>query len=105
MSGKKYDEKKPMMDLLPPEALTEIAKVLTFGAEKYDRGNWAKGLNYSRVISATLRHLNAYNAGEDKDPESGMSHIAHAACNLTFLLHFIKHNPELDDRWTKQLDK
>lgn len=98
MSGKKFDSEKPMMDLIPPEALDQVARVLTMGAKKYGRHNWQKGIAYSRVISALMRHLNAFNAGEDKDPESGLSHMAHVATNAAFLLHFIKNNPELDDR-------
>jgi len=100
-SGLKYDENKPPLDLLPPDALNEVAKVLAFGAKKYARGNYRKGLQYSRLISASLRHIMAFNAGEDKDPESNESHIAHAACCLLFLLDMQKLKPEMDDRWTK----
>ena len=39
------------------------------------------------------------NDGEDKDPESGLSHLAHAACCIMFLLEFEKTHPELDDRY------
>lgn len=91
-----------MMDLLPPEALEQVANVLTFGAKKYDRGNWSKGIVYSRILSATLRHITKFMAGEDIDPESGLSHIAHACCNMMFLLHFIRYGKDLDDRWIKE---
>ena len=42
MTGKKYDGEKPQMYLLPPKAITEVAKVLTFGASKYGPDNWRK---------------------------------------------------------------
>jgi len=41
----------------------------------------------------------AFNDGEDKDPESGLSHLAHSLCCLMFLLEFEKTHPELDDRY------
>ena len=84
--GVKFDLEKPMLDLIPYDSLEEIGKVLNFGAKKYDRANWANGISYSRLISASLRHINQFNKGEDKDPESQASHIANAACNLIFLL-------------------
>jgi len=35
MSGKKFDEGKLRMDLIPPAAIYGLAKVLTYGSEKY----------------------------------------------------------------------
>jgi len=32
------------------------------------------------------RHLNSHHAGEYFDQESGLTHLAHAACNLIFLM-------------------
>lgn len=96
--GTKYDSGKPRMDLLPPIALTEVSKVLTFGANKYGDRNWEKGINYSRLIGAAMRHLNAYNGGQDLDPESGLSHVAHACCNLMMLIHMSEKRGDLDDR-------
>jgi hypothetical protein len=79
------------MDLLPGEALEEIAKVLSFGAKKYAAHNWRKGFAWSRLLAACLRHLFAYGRGERTDPESGLSHLAHAGCMLLFLLtHEVK---------------
>ena len=34
------------------------------------------------------RHIFAWWGGEDKDPETGFSHLAHAACCLLFLMEF-----------------
>ncbi len=103
--GKKFDQNKEPLDLIPYEALVEMGKVLALGRDKYGRANWAQGINYSRLIAATMRHLGQFNSGEDLDKESGVSHVAHAACNLMFLLWFIKHNPKLDDRWIKCVKK
>lgn len=97
--GKKLDTGKVPMELLPPVALLEVAKVLGFGAKKYDGWNWAKGISYSRILGATLRHVFAYLGGEDKDPETGLSHMAHAACECLFILHYEQFKKEFDDRF------
>jgi hypothetical protein len=97
--GLKYDTGKVPLELLPPEALTEIAKVLAFGAEKYGRHNWRKGMAWSRLIGAILRRLFAWMLGEDKDPESGLSHLSHAGCDLLFLLTYELTESGTDDRY------
>ena len=96
--GLKFDTDKPGLDMLPYEALVQMAKVLDFGKIKYHKWNWTEGISYTRLISASLRHINAYNRGESKDPETGLSHIAHAAVNLCFLLWHEKFRTDLDDR-------
>lgn len=101
-TGAKYDTGKPRMDLLSPIALNEIAKVLTFGAKKYDAHNWRKGIIFSRLLGACLRHVFSYLGGESKDPESGLSHLAHASCCLMFLLEFEVTRPDLDDRYKSE---
>lgn len=98
-SALKFDHEKMPMHLLSNEALLQTAAVLKFGANKYAEHNWRKGFQWSRPLSAAMRHIHAYNAGEDKDPESGLSHLAHAACCIMFLLEFEKTHPELDDRY------
>lgn len=85
----KYDSGKARMELLPLASLEEIAKVMTFGAEKYAAHGW-KSLEGAegRYTGALLRHLAALDKGEEVDPETGLPHIAHAACNAMFLTHF-----------------
>ena len=99
--GKKYDEEKPRMALLDGYAMEELAKVLTFGAQKYSAWNWAEGIATSRLLSACLRHVFAHLRGEDADPESGLPHLAHAMSCLMFALSMAKRHPELDDRGPK----
>lgn len=86
--GTKYDDGKVPMDLLSPYFLLGISRVLAFGAEKYDEYNWAKGIKFSRVFSAMQRHLWAYWAGEELDPETLHPHLWHAGCCLMFLIHY-----------------
>jgi hypothetical protein len=95
----KFDQDKLPLHLLSTEAMNQTAAVLAFGADKYAEHNWRKGFAWSRPLSAAMRHITAFNAGEDKDPESGLSHLAHAACCIMFLLEFEKTQKELDDRY------
>lgn len=95
--GVKKDEGKAGMDLLPYDSLVEIAKVLDYGKQKYAAHNWRKGINYSRVIAAAQRHLGEFTEGRRVDSETDLSHAAHAAANLLFLIWYEKHRPEFDD--------
>ena len=95
-SGVKHDALKPNLSLIPTSMLTEVGKVLTFGAEKYTAHNWRKGIALSRLTSAALRHILAFNEGEDLDGESGLPHLAHAICNLAFALEQMSNKVKYD---------
>jgi len=99
MTAPKYDKGKPPIHLVDSVIITELAKVLEYGAKKYKAESWREGLLLSRYYSACMRHLLAWNSGETHDPETGLNHLSHAACNLQFMLYFTKNNPELDDRF------
>jgi hypothetical protein len=86
--GKKNDEDKQRTDLLPVGALLEVAKVLTHGASKYSANNWQNVRPVSRYWGALLRHGFARVRGEIVDPETGIKHTAHMACNALFLCSF-----------------
>ena len=97
--GVKFDEGKPRMDLIPPEGLFEIAKVFTYGADKYDDWNWCKGLRWGRTVAASLRHIFQWIGGEDDDKETGLSHLAHAGCCMMMLISMIERGAGDDDRY------
>jgi len=86
--GKKFDEGKPRVSLVVSKAWLEVAKVGTFGAEKYGDHNFRKGMKWSRLIDAAFRHMILYVSGERIDKESGCSHLAHIAWNILALLEF-----------------
>lgn len=86
--GIKYDKGKPRPSLLPLQAVMEVVKVLEFGAKKYGENNWQQVVPASRYYDAALRHIFAWKSGEQFDTETGLSHFAHAATCLLFLLHF-----------------
>lgn len=98
-SGVKHDQGKPPMDLLSHKSLEEIAIVFGFGAKKYGRFNYRKGMAWSKVIAAAYRHLGAFNSGEDLDAESGEKHLAHLGCCVIMLLDYVRDHKELDDRY------
>ena len=89
MAGMKFDDEKTNFDLIDPWFHEDLARVLTFGALKYKPNNWQKVKNAKQRYTAALeRHLNAYKKGEMIDPDSGLSHMAHIACNSMFL-HYL----------------
>lgn len=94
----KFDTGKPACGLIPSDALLSVARIMDIGAAKYGARNWEAGFSWTRLLSSTLRHLYAWASGESSDPETGQSHLAHAACNILFLLaHEIRGIGE-DDR-------
>lgn len=96
--GLKFDQGKPGFDLLPDDALAEIQRVLEFGAKKYAMRNWEKGMAWRRLWNASLRHLWAWIRREPADPETGLSHLAHAGCCILFLLSYELRAAGEDDR-------
>jgi hypothetical protein len=98
--AKTDDGNKPPLSMLPWEALNEVAMVQKYGADKYqDFHNYRKGMKVSRHISCAIRHLAKYMLGEDKDQESGCSHLAHAACRILFVLQNLAEKTAIDDRY------
>ena len=96
----KHDAGKPDLSMISLELVTEVAKVRMFGAKKYKRAGWKDGFKVTRSCAAALRHIFLFLSGETNDAESGLSHIAHAVCNLEHLLYDLTHHPENDDRDT-----
>ena len=78
---------KTPLHLIPPAASREIARVHAHGAEKYEPYNWretpVQSLTY---VAAIMRHLDAWRDGQDLDPESGLSHLAHIGANVNIML-------------------
>lgn len=99
--GAKYDAGKARLDLIPPELLTGVAAILGFGADKYAPRNWEHGMDFGRVYAAALRHLLAWWGGEDNDRETGMPHLWHAGCCISFLIAYeARGMTKFDDRPT-----
>ena len=98
-SAMQKDSRKLRMDLLPPEWLIELSRVLTFGAKKYDDNNWRKGMKYSRCLASLKRHLIKWELGERTDDESKCHHLSAVAWNALVLMTYdLQGKQDLDDR-------
>lgn len=98
----KHDDSKTPLALIPTYPIEQVASILNYGQKKYgQKDNWRKGMDWSRLISATMRHMLAWNEGDNTDEESGLSHLAHAACNLLFLLEYQHYKLGKDDRYIR----
>ena len=95
---RKADNGKPRWDLLPFDALDEVAAVLAHGAVKYSDRNWEKGLAWGRIAAALLRHLAAWMRGIELDHESGHHHLAHVGACALMLLATVQRKIGVDDR-------
>ena len=90
--------KKCPMHLLPTAFTTQTAYVLQHGAAKYSEFNWRDaGIHATTYIGAIMRHLAAWQDGENLD-ESGYSHIAHIAASCAIILDAQKVGMLVDDR-------
>jgi len=84
--GKKNDSEKPDLSLLPKVFLDGTAKAFMHGEKKYGRYNFRNGMDWHRLVAAAMRHITAFNDGQNLDPESGNSHLAHAAASIAMLM-------------------
>jgi len=92
-------------DYMPAREVNEAyASIATMGAIKYDTDNWMKGLPISQLSASMQRHLWAYMSGEDKDPESGLSHLSHVLWNAVAMVYF-ESKGVMDDRFKERLQK
>ena len=85
----KADKGKVRPTLVTPSLVMATAHVREYGCEKYhDPENWRQ-VEPQRYIDALYRHFLAFLNGEELDPESGLSHLWHMACNLSFLIEML----------------
>lgn len=90
---------KPQLHLIPPSALIEESMVMALGAEKYGPFNWREAdVSASTYISAAKRHLLLWLDGEDIDPESGVSHLAHVRGCMGIMIDAKSLGRLVDDR-------
>ena len=90
---------KPSLHLIPAAAEIAESMVMALGARKYGAFNWRKAdVRATIYIDAARRHLAQWVDGEDNDPESGVSHLAHARASLGILIDAIATANCIDDR-------
>ncbi len=93
---------KPDLSLIPPSAQIVESLALAYGAAEYGRLNWRKErIRITRYIAAMLRHIAAFNDGEDFDPKSGVSHLGHIRATAGIMIDALSLNCAIDDRGTE----
>lgn len=94
-----HDSEKVDLSLLPLGPLVEVARVMDRATDSdYERFNWMHGTLWSRFFASTLRHVWAWWLGEDRDKKSGCHPLAHAVCDLLFLIDYQQRKVGTDDR-------
>ena len=87
----KDDVGKLRLSLVPPELIRAVGEIREYGLQKYGSAESWRKVEPQRYWDAALRHaLAAWDDWNAVDPESGMPHIWHMACNLGFLIQLEK---------------
>ena len=85
----KSDQGKPKLSLVPIKIIFAIEKIRSYGNAKYPEGgkdNW-KTVEPERHFEAMLRHAaKCWNDPYAIDPESGLPHMFHMACDMAFFI-------------------
>lgn len=93
----KADAGKEELCLVPRRIIWGIARVRMFGNSKYhDPESW-RSVEIERYRNAAFRHFLAYlEEPGGVDQESGLPHLWHLACNISFLCEL---EDELNENW------
>lgn len=96
-----YGVAKPGLTHVPPAALFMVGQVMACGAEKYGPMNWRDAkVTRSTYINAALRHIFQDWDGQDRDMETLLPNLAHAAACLLIVLDAAQQGMLNDDRPT-----
>lgn len=94
-----FGVRKPSPQFIPPIAIIEEAAVMAMGSAKYGPFNWNKDpVDATTYYSAAMRHLMSWFAGENIDPESGASHLAHVRACMGIIIDAQASGTLIDDR-------
>lgn len=94
----RHNEGKRRWSLLDIEAIEGLIDALEYGAEKYSRDDWKKGMPITVLYDKVQRHLAEVMKKNDIDSESGLLHVDHAMADLMFLSHMVRERKDMDDR-------
>jgi len=97
-TGGEKGRKLARWELLPGDALHELAEHYGKGCEKYADRNWERGYNWSLSFGAMMRHAWAMWGGEDVDEETGSLHMTAVAWHALALLAYQLRSVGTDDR-------
>lgn len=94
-----FGDRKVPLHLVPTSAMVAIAMGLKDGAKKYGPYNWRTlDVETQTYVGAALRHLMAWQDGEDTDPDSGNNHLSHALASLAILVDALESGNVVDNR-------
>lgn len=87
----KFDEGKPRVELIEPEFIMNMGRVMGHGAKKYREQSWKTDVANpaQRYLGAALRHLLDAAAGKLIDDDSGLPTLSHAACSVMMLQYHL----------------
>jgi len=88
---------------IDPQFILGIGEVMTIAREKYPHFNWQKDTKFSTPYESMMRHILAFQSGEDYDSQSKCHHLLHAASNIMFLYYYFCNQPQNDDRGFKNV--
>lgn len=89
----KADAGKLQLSLCPTQIVRDVTEVRMFGNAKYKSSDNWKQVEMRRYVDALLRHaLEFVDNPESVDPESGIAHYKHMACNMAFICEMMAGN-------------
>lgn len=96
-------EGKIPYELIPVVSMEQFALAMKYGADKHEKDDWrkGKGMPWTWLIAAALRHSYALLKGENYDKDSGLHHGAHLMCCGAMLIYYCVNHKQypLDDRF------
>ena len=87
-TGAEKGSKLARFDLVPPEALWQLAEHYGKGCAKYADRNWEKGYKWGLSVAAMQRHIYQWLQGESIDKETGSHHLIAAAWHCFALVTY-----------------
>lgn len=91
--------KKPMLSIISPIAEAHESFAMMDGHYKYGPYNWRdKNVKARIYVDAALRHIKAWEEGEEYAVDSGAHHLGHARACLGILLDAQETGCMIDDR-------
>lgn len=99
-TGGKKGAKLARFDLIPPDALWQVAEHYGRGASKYIDRNWELGVDWSLNFSALMRHAWAFWNGSSLDAETDTHHLAAVVFHAFALMTFERYGLGTDSRST-----
>lgn len=96
-TGAQKRQKPLRYDLIPVEAMAEVALLYGLGARLYAERNWEKGYKWSLSYAALRRHAELFWTGENWDADGG-HHLAAVVFHALAMMQFDLANRHNDDR-------